>query len=224
MEVWAEAAVEQSTRDMHARWPFDPLGLARFIPVKGEPLKAKQQALVFSIKHHHSPPPFPEQPGPTPTPTPTQREQTRWPTPTLVAPVACTYTHSTPQWSGSHFPAGNHLPQISLTAYARFSSTVSRTVLTQTFVNPSSSTTIPELRYTFPLHDGVSLVGFACTVKQGRVIRRVVKEKQQARQAYDSAVSRGYTAGLVEQLPVPSASDVFHYHHRQLSRRCDRRD
>ncbi|KAI7785875.1 von willebrand domain containing protein [Diaporthe eres] len=54
---------------------------------------------------------------------------------------------------------------------------------------------------------GVSVVDFTCTVNQDRVIRGVVKEKQRARQAYDSAISRGQTAGLLEQLP--SASDVF---------------
>lgn len=117
------------------------------------------------------------------------------------------YTDLVPQDHGSHLQARKYLPQVSLTAYARILSTVSRTVLTQIFTNPSSSATVPELRYIFPLYDGVSVVDFTCTVDQDRVIRGVVKEKQRARQAYDSAVSRGQTAGLLEQLP--SASDVF---------------
>lgn len=117
------------------------------------------------------------------------------------------YTDLVPQGPVSHLQARKYLPQVSLTAYGRILSTVSRTVLTQTFTNPSSSATVPELRYTFPLYDGVSVVDFTCTVNQDRVIRGVVKEKQRARQAYDSAVSRGQTAGLLEQLP--SASDVF---------------
>lgn len=117
------------------------------------------------------------------------------------------YTDLVPQGPRSHLQSRKYLPQVSLTAYARILSTVSRTVLTQTFTNPSSSATVPELRYTFPLYDGVSAVGFTCTVNRDRVIRGVVKEKRRARQAYDSSVSRGQTAGLLEQLP--SAGDVF---------------
>ncbi|CCC06044.1 unnamed protein product [Sordaria macrospora k-hell] len=99
-----------------------------------------------------------------------------------------------------------YLPQLELSVYTHIVGSSSRTTLTQTFVNPSAEKSIPELRYTFPLYDGVSVVGFVCTIGD-RVIRGVVKEKSQARKVYQEAVDRGESAGLLEQLP--NASDVF---------------
>ncbi|KAG7292007.1 hypothetical protein NEMBOFW57_002038 [Staphylotrichum longicolle] len=99
-----------------------------------------------------------------------------------------------------------YLPQLSLAVNANIISSTSRTTLTQTFVNPRSDP-IPELRYTFPLYDGVSVVGFVCTINGDRVIRGVVKERAEAKETYKAAVDRGETAGLLEQLP--EASDVF---------------
>lgn len=101
----------------------------------------------------------------------------------------------------------SYLPQVRLAAHTTIVSTTSRTVLTQTFLNPQPGHTIPELRYTFPLYDGVSVVGFTCTIDKNRVIHGVVKERNEARKAYGEAVDRGETAGLFEQLP--QASDVF---------------
>ena len=99
-----------------------------------------------------------------------------------------------------------YLPQLSLAVNAKIVSSTSRTVLTQTFVNPTAEP-IPELRYTFPLYDGVSVVGFVCTINGDRVIRGVVKERAEAKKTYQAAVDRGEVAGLLEQLP--QASDVF---------------
>jgi len=107
----------------------------------------------------------------------------------------------------SWHPQRKYLPQVSLSAHARIVSSTSRTTLTQVFVNPSQESEIPELRYTFPLYDGVSVVGFVCTINKDRVIRGIVKERAEARKTYDAAVARGETAGLLEQLP--DASDVF---------------
>ncbi|KAH8883763.1 hypothetical protein GQ53DRAFT_731975 [Thozetella sp. PMI_491] len=108
---------------------------------------------------------------------------------------------------GSSFNKRYYLPQVSLSVHTRLLSFSSRTTLTQIFMNPSSRNPIPELRYTFPLYDGVSVVGFTCTINGDRVIRGVVQERSQARQTFDAATSRGQTAGLLEQLPT--ASDVF---------------
>ncbi|KAK3311062.1 uncharacterized protein B0T15DRAFT_520285 [Chaetomium strumarium] len=99
-----------------------------------------------------------------------------------------------------------YLPQLALTAHATMVFLTSRTTLTQTFVNPGWEP-IAELRYTFPLYEGVSVVGFVCTINDDRVIRSVVKERGEAQQTYKAAVDRGETAGLLEQLP--EASDVF---------------
>ncbi|KAK2729834.1 von willebrand domain containing protein [Colletotrichum kahawae] len=101
----------------------------------------------------------------------------------------------------------NYLPTVSQSVHARVVASTARTTLTQTFVNPSKTEAIPELRYTFPLYDGVSVVGFTCTINNSRVIRGVVQEKNTARNTYDAAVAKGETAGLFEQLP--EASDVF---------------
>ncbi|CAJ2499844.1 Uu.00g026970.m01.CDS01 [Anthostomella pinea] len=99
-----------------------------------------------------------------------------------------------------------YLPQVKLEAHAAIISSTSRTTLTQTFINPDDKNALKEIRYKFPLYDGVSVVGFTCTVG-GRVIVGVVKERQEARKNYEQAVARGETAGLLEQLPA--ASDVF---------------
>ncbi|KAK4236411.1 hypothetical protein C8A03DRAFT_16945 [Achaetomium macrosporum] len=99
-----------------------------------------------------------------------------------------------------------YLPQLTLSVHATIVFLTSRTTLTQTFVNPGSDL-IPELRYTFPLYEGVCVVGFVCTINNDRVIRGVVKERAEAKQTYEAAVDRGETAGLLEQLP--EASDVF---------------
>ncbi|EAQ89418.1 hypothetical protein CHGG_06037 [Chaetomium globosum CBS 148.51] len=107
---------------------------------------------------------------------------------------------------GRRLPERKYLPQLSLSANTKIVSSTSRTTLTQSFVNPRSEV-ISELRYTFPLYDGVSVVGFICTINGERVIRGVVKERAEAKKTYQAAVDRGETAGLLEQLPA--ASDVF---------------
>ncbi|KAF2654410.1 VIT-domain-containing protein, partial [Lophiostoma macrostomum CBS 122681] len=99
-----------------------------------------------------------------------------------------------------------YLPQVNLQAHTSILATTSRTVLTQTFANPSDVKGIKEVRYTFPLYDGVSVVGFTCHVGD-RIIAGEVKEKEKARAVFKEAVARGETAGLFEQLP--DASDVF---------------
>ncbi|KAI0130397.1 von Willebrand factor type A domain-containing protein [Xylariales sp. AK1849] len=98
-----------------------------------------------------------------------------------------------------------YLPQVKLEAHASIISSLLRTTITQTFVNHDSGN-LPEVRYSFPLYDGVSVVAFTCTIGD-RCIKGVVKEKQKAREEYQEAVARGDTAGLLEQLPA--SSDVF---------------
>lgn len=98
-----------------------------------------------------------------------------------------------------------YLPLTSLSVHATILSAVSQTDLTQTFFNPSPGPI--SACYRFPLFDGVSVVGFTCTINNERVIRGSVQEKQKARKTFNDAVARGETAGLLEQLP--DASDVF---------------
>ncbi|RFU73691.1 vault poly [Trichoderma arundinaceum] len=98
------------------------------------------------------------------------------------------------------------LPLISLDAHTSIISSTSRTVLTQNFVNPKIGSSLKNVRYVFPLYDGVSVAGFKCTIGS-RVIHGVVKERQEAKQAFNDAVAQGKTAGLLEQ--SLEASDVF---------------
>lgn len=112
----------------------------------------------------------------------------------------CYYVPSVETYGTKQF-----LPQVDLKAHTTVLSTASRTVLSQTFINPSSTTDIKECKYVFPLYDGVSVVGFTCQVGS-RTINSVVKEKAKAKEEYDAAVERGETAGLLEQGPT---SDVF---------------
>jgi len=98
-----------------------------------------------------------------------------------------------------------YLPQVDLSSQTTILATTSRTILTQKFINPADKA-LDEVQYTFPLYDGVSVVGFKCTVAS-RTIVGIVKEKQQARAEYKAAIDRGETAGLLEQLP--EAADVF---------------
>lgn len=107
-------------------------------------------------------------------------------------------------WSQAH-STKKYLPQVDITAHTTILSTASKTVLSQTFVNPSPTLEVLECKYVFPLYDGVSVVGFTCEVGS-RTITGVVKEKVEAKEVYDGAVGRGETAGLLEQGP---ASDVF---------------
>ncbi|KAG7412574.1 von Willebrand factor A domain-containing protein 5A [Fusarium oxysporum f. sp. rapae] len=114
----------------------------------------------------------------------------------ITHPCGCyIFIHDTPRY----------LPQVQIKAHTTILATTSRTNLTQTFVNPSGEA-IDELRYVFPLYDGVSVVAFTCTVGS-RVIKGVVKERQKAQQVYNEAKARGQTAGLFKQ--SLEAADTF---------------
>ena len=97
--------------------------------------------------------------------------------------------------------ARKYLPRVDLKAHTTVVSIASRTVLSQTFVNPSSTTDVKECQYIFPLYDGVSVVEFTYQVGS-RVIKGIVKEKRKAKEEYNAAVERGETGGLLEQGPT----------------------
>ena len=99
-----------------------------------------------------------------------------------------------------------YLPLVDSEAHSTILNTTSKTVLKQTFTNPSSEVAIKECIYTFPLYDGVSVVGFTCKIGS-RILTGLVKEKTKAKEIFDQAVAKGETAGLLEQ--APEASDVF---------------
>ena len=107
--------------------------------------------------------------------------------------------------SNEAYKTRKYFPQVDLKAHTTVISIASRTVLLQTFVNPSSTTDVEKYKYVFPLYDGVSVVEFTCHVGS-RVIKGIVKEKGKAKKEHNAAVERGETAGLLEQGPT---SDVF---------------
>lgn len=74
------------------------------------------------------------------------------------------------------------------------------TKLTQQFEN-SCNFPLPQVRYTFPLYDGVAVSGY--TISYGsKVLKGIVKQKHEAKKTYQAAVDRGETAGLLESLPA----------------------
>jgi len=99
-----------------------------------------------------------------------------------------------PQW----------LPQVSLSSLTKLHHTASRTLLTQTFINPSTVNPIPSAKYTFPLYESCAIVAFRCYVGQ-RLIEGIIKEKEDASATYQAAVGRNEPASLLEQ----HTTDVF---------------
>jgi hypothetical protein len=99
-----------------------------------------------------------------------------------------------------------YLPLLDSEVHSTILSTTCKTVLKQTFTNPSSEETIKECIYTFPLYDGVSVVGFTCKIGS-RILTGIVKEKVKAKKIFDEAVAKGETAGLLEQ--TSESADVF---------------
>ncbi|KAJ5480012.1 von Willebrand factortype A [Penicillium desertorum] len=103
-------------------------------------------------------------------------------------------------------PALKYLPQVGLDAHATILASNSRTVITQTFVNPSSTETISEVFYSFPLYESSSIVGFTCRLGD-TVIKGIVKPKEKANEIYQEAKSKGQTAAILDR--SVSAADVF---------------
>lgn len=72
-------------------------------------------------------------------------------------------------------------------------------------MNPNTNSPLQSIHYTFPIYDGVSVVGFTCTIGS-RIIRSIVKERTDAK-TFDDAINRGELASNLEQ-SVDDA-DVF---------------
>lgn len=93
-----------------------------------------------------------------------------------------------------------YLPQVELRSHTTITPVCFTTKLTQTFDNPNDAT-LQQVRYTFPLYDGVAVSGYTITFGE-KTIRGVVQQKDQAKKTYQAAVDRGETAGLLESLPA----------------------
>jgi hypothetical protein len=68
----------------------------------------------------------------------------------------------------------HYLPLLDSSVHSTILSTTSRTVLTQTFTNPSPTDAIKECVYVFPLYDSVSVVSFTCRIGS-KVLTGLVK-------------------------------------------------
>lgn len=112
-------------------------------------------------------------------------------------------------WIPHRTPTGavekQYLALVDLESHTTILESSMRTKLCQTFTNTKLEE-LEEACYTFPLFDGVAVVGFKCAIGSKTLVG-VVKEKHQARVDYHDAVARGESAGLLEQLQ--DASDVF---------------
>jgi Mg-chelatase subunit ChlD len=70
--------------------------------------------------------------------------------------------------------------------------------VTQLFVNDSGGR-IPRASYTFPLPYGCAVSEFICHIGRNRVLRGKIKEREEAREAFEEAIGRNETVGLLDQ-------------------------
>ncbi|KAH7050492.1 von Willebrand factor type A domain-containing protein [Linnemannia elongata] len=98
-----------------------------------------------------------------------------------------------------------YLPLVNVKAHTTIVSSSASTRLMQTFVN-SSNMLLRELKYCFPLYEGVSVVAFTARIGDRTIIGEV-KEREKAKLDYNTAVAQGQRAALFEQ--SLAASDVF---------------
>ncbi|KAL3678821.1 hypothetical protein R1sor_021777 [Riccia sorocarpa] len=87
------------------------------------------------------------------------------------------------------------LPLISLSAHASICQNSSRLTLKQSFSN-SSKEAISEAAYSFPIYEAAAIVDFTCKIGD-RIIRGVVREKNQASKIYETAKEEGQQAALM---------------------------
>ncbi|KAG0225921.1 hypothetical protein BGW42_004044 [Actinomortierella wolfii] len=108
---------------------------------------------------------------------------------------------------GIHVPrvVPQYLPLVDIKARATILATTFRTKLTQTFVN-SMGESLEEVRYVFPIYEGVSVVAFICRIGDRTIIGEV-NEREKAKNDFKEAVIAGKQAALLEQ--VAEASDCF---------------
>jgi Ca-activated chloride channel homolog len=107
------------------------------------------------------------------------------PAPTLQENWACLRTTS-----------GEPVPLLGVALGGEVFGAHARLVLRQRYRNQESSPI--EAVYTFPIPSDATLVGFAMEC-EGRRIEAEVKEREEAFQTYDDAISKGHGAALLEQ-------------------------
>ncbi|KAK3938077.1 von Willebrand factor type A domain-containing protein [Diplogelasinospora grovesii] len=106
-----------------------------------------------------------------------------------------------------HPPSRMYLAPITLSIHTDIVWTTSRTRVAQKFINPSNEQGIRQLRYTFPLAGGFTVVDFSYTIGENRTVQGIVKEGADPVNTSVEAFQRGETADLSEQLP--RANELF---------------
>jgi Ca-activated chloride channel homolog len=101
-----------------------------------------------------------------------------------------------PAGFGSLAIAHGHLPLKAMDVRARIDGLLAHVTLTQTFVNTQDQPR--EATYIFPLPDRAAVVRFRMQVA-GRVVEGQLKERGQARAAYDQAIQAGQRAAIAEE-------------------------
>lgn len=75
---------------------------------------------------------------------------------------------------------------------------IAKTKLMQTFTN-SATHPIKEAKYCFPLYDGSAVISFSCRIGNERLLKGVVKAKEEAKSDYQEAIVRQRVAALLEE-------------------------
>lgn len=111
----------------------------------------------------------------------------------------------------------HYLPQVELQSRTTLTPVCFTTKLRQTF-NNSNPEALSQVRYAFPLYDGVSVTGYTISYAE-TILKGTIQHIDDAKQSYIDAVDRGETAGLLESLPagvfgvslgnVPANIDIF---------------
>ncbi|KAL3678825.1 hypothetical protein R1sor_021781 [Riccia sorocarpa] len=107
----------------------------------------------------------------------------------------CGVYYEIPVQDAYHRVETKWLPLISLSANATICQNSSRLTLKQTFSN-SSKEAISEAAYSFPIYEAAAIVDFTCKIGD-RIIRGVVREKNQASKIYETAKEEGQQAALM---------------------------
>ncbi|KAJ7160735.1 von Willebrand factor type A domain-containing protein [Mycena filopes] len=115
---------------------------------------------------------------------------------------------SSPPWGLYYYPLGSNsfasLPLLNVRVAASIKELAAEVKITQTFGNDNASLPI-EAVYAFPIPARASVYAFAMIKQDGsRVVGRV-QEKMEAKETYETAISEGKTAALMEQ----TTADVF---------------
>ncbi|KAI0696149.1 hypothetical protein BC835DRAFT_1343242 [Cytidiella melzeri] len=97
-----------------------------------------------------------------------------------------------------------YLPFERLTAIIQIVDVSATVKVTQEFWQYSANS-IPGGRYVFPVPSRAAVCGFEMRSEDGKVIKAVAKERQQARKEHEAAIQQGLMTGLVEH----ATDDVF---------------